>query len=329
MNILDAAVQRLKPMNSSEALRNNQSLHRFVWSASGLHQFYVGFIAVGVSLLNFLPIELQRRIVDDAIGSKDLHGLVLLGSLYLLSLVAYSTLKYVLMVYQGWVGESAVKTARDQLAVVASNRLGQVNPASGQTANVIGNEIDSVGGFVGTSISEFIVNISMIVAVFSYMVYVQPQIAMFSSLVLVPQVVFARFLQKKLNMLVERQVTLVRELGDRAVDRQTSKAHMLDATLQVVGMIFRNRIALYLLKYGLKTILNIANSIGSLSVLVVGGYLVINGQTTLGIVVAFMSGFQRLIEPTGDLLDFYRTYSQTKVQYRLIVDWMGNEPAAN
>ncbi|WP_442579256.1 hypothetical protein ACSBOB_27730 [Mesorhizobium sp. ASY16-5R] len=329
MNLLDAAVRQLKPLKSSEALRNNQTLREFVWSASGLHQFYVGLIAVCVSLLNFLPIELQRRIVDDAISNRDLHALILLGSLYLLSLVVYSTLKYVLMVYQGWVGESAVKTARDQLAVVASNRLGRFNLASDQTANVIGNEIDAVGGFVGTSISEFIVNISMIIAVFSYMVYVQPQIAVFSSFMLVPQVVFARFLQKKLNTLVEHQVTLVRELGDRAVDSQSSKAHMLDTTLQVVGMIFRNRIALYLLKYGLKSILNIANSIGSLSVLVVGGYLVINGETTLGIVVAFISGFQRLVEPMGDLLDFYRTYSQTKVQYRLIVDWIATEPAAD
>lgn len=329
MNLLDAAVRKLKPLNSSETLRNNQSLGRFVWSASGLHQVYVGLIAIGVSLLNFLPIELQRRIVDDAIGNRDLHALVMLGSLYLLSLVAYSTLKYALMVYQGWVGESAVKTARDQLAVVAANRLGKFNLASGQTANVIGNEIDAVGGFVGTSISEFIVNISMIIVVFSYMVYVQPEIALFTSLVLIPQVLFARFLQKKLNKLVEQQVTLVRELGDRAVDRQASKAHMLDTTLRVVETIFRNRIALYVLKYGLKAALNIANSIGSLGVLAVGGYLVINGETTLGIVVAFISGFQRLSDPMGELLDFYRTYSQTKVQYRLIVDWIGVEPVAS
>ena len=101
---------------------------------------------------------------------------------------------------------------------------------------------------------------------------------------------------------------------------------MLSATLQIAATIFRNRITLYLLKFGLKTVLNIANSVGLLTVLVVGGYLVVNDETTLGTVVAFMSGFQRLSDPMGELPDFYRTYSQTKVQYRMIVEWVGPEP---
>ena len=85
---------------------------------------------------------------------------------------------------------------------------------------------------------------------------------------------------------------------------------------------------LYLLKFGLKAILNIANSFGSLAVLMVGGYLVIKGQTTIGTVVAFISGFHRLSDPVGDLLDFYRTYSQTKVLYAMITDWVGGQESS-
>ena len=82
------------------------------------------------------------------------------------------------------------------------------------------------------------------------------------------------------------------------------------------------------MKFGLKTLLNIANALGSLMVLIVGGYLVIRGQTTIGTVVAFISGFQRLSAPTGELLDFYRTYSEAKVQFRMIVQWVdGDHPA--
>lgn len=325
MSFLKAAACRIKPLESSESIRNGETLRQFVWSASGLHQFYVGAVAIGVALLNFVPIELQRRIVDVAVAERNANALLVLGCFYLAVLVTYSSLKYVLMVYQGWVGESAVKAARDQLAVVASKRLGQRNDAGGQTANVIGNEIDAVGGFVGTSISEFVVNASTMIAVFSYMVYMQPVIALFSGSALIPQFVLARYLQRSLNALVERQVTLVRKLGDEAVDHTSSRSEMLNAALETIKTIFRNRIELYLLKFGLKTLLSIANSFGSLAVLLVGGYLVIKGETTIGTVVAFISGFQRLADPMGDLLDFYRAYSQTKVQYRMIIEWVGDE----
>lgn len=328
MSLLKATARRFKPLQSTGSIESGETLRQFVWNASGFHQFYVGAVAIGVSVLAFLPIELQRRIVDEAIANKNIRELVILGSLYLGVLLTYSSLKYVLMIYQGWVGESAIKTARDKLAVVASERLGRPNGAGGQTANVIGNEVDAVGGFVGTSISEFVVNGSMMIVVFSYMIYVQPVIALFSAIALVPQFILARYLQKSLNALVERQVNLVRKLGDEAVSHLSSQPDMLQAALQTIRTIFRNRIELYLLKFGLKTLLNVANSFGSLAVLAVGGYLVIKGQTTIGTVVAFISGFQRLSDPMGDLLDFYRNYSQTTVQYRMIVEWIAGDSVA-
>ena len=66
---------------------------------------------------------------------------------------------------------------------------------------------------------------------------------------------------------------------------------------------------------------------GSLVVLIAGGYLVIRGQTTVGTVVAFISGFERLSGPLRDLLNFYREYSQAKVQYQMIVQWVDGVPA--
>ena len=66
---------------------------------------------------------------------------------------------------------------------------------------------------------------------------------------------------------------------------------------------------------------------GPLMVLVVGGYLVIQGQTTIGTVVAFVSGFDRISGPLRDLLNFYREYEQAKVQYRMIVQWVEGKQA--
>lgn len=321
-NLSRAIARRIRPLRPSAPVQLNETFGKFIWNVTGLHQFYVGAVAIGVTLFNFIPIELQRRVIDEAVATKDIRRLAILGFVYLAVLGAYSCLKYVLFIYQGWIAESAIKTARDQLAPVACKRARQPTEASGQTANVLGNEVDTVGGFVGTSISEFVVNTSMMMSVFAYMIYMEPVIALFSVGAVIPQFFLAKYLQRSLNTRVERQIGLVRRLGDQAVDRSSRKAAVLHATHRTIRTIFQNRIELYLLKFGLKTLLNIANSLGSLMVLLAGGYLVITGQTTIGTVMAFVSGFQRLSDPTGDLLDFYRTYSQAKVQYRMIVEWV-------
>ena len=52
----------------------------------------------------------------------------------------------------------------------------------------------------------------------------------------------------------------------------------------------------------------------------VGGWLAIQGRTEIGIIVAFMSGYERMTGPVRDLLNFYRRLSMMRVQYRLVAD---------
>lgn len=320
--IFATLLRRITPNETStEAIRSDETLGRFVWRASGAHQFYVGFIAMAVALLNFVPIDLQRRIVDVAIADRDVETLIFLGALYLGIILFQATLKYILLVYQGWVGESTVKLSRDQLAVVASDRQLRDEGSSGQIVNVIGREIDGVGGFVGVSISEFVVNLTFLVVILSYMLYIQPVIALISLIFLIPQIFLALYMQGQLNTLVERQVGLIRELGDKTV-AAAGNSQATSKKLPTIGAIFNNRLRFYFLKYGLKTLLNLANAIGPLTVLVVGGWMVIHGQTTIGTVVAFISGLERLSNPLRDLLNFYREFQQAKVQYEMIVKWV-------
>ncbi|MGO4740202.1 ABC transporter transmembrane domain-containing protein [Bosea sp. 2KB_26] len=316
-------LRRIRPSEASApAIASDQTLSRFVWRASGVHQFYVGLIAIAVALLNFAPIDLQRRIVDVAIADRDVRTLLLMGAAYLAIVLIQAALKYALLVYQGWVSESVVKNSRDRLTIVASERVSPDEHTSGQTVNVIGREIDGVGGFVGVGISEFVVNLTFLCVIMAYMLYIQPLIALISLVFLLPQIFLALYMQADLNVLVERQVSLVRKLGDETVAQTGSHSRETARESATIRAIFRNRIRFYFLKYGLKTLLNIANAIGPLMVLVVGGWMVIHGRTTIGTVVAFMSGLERLSNPLRDLLSFYREYQQAKVQYQMIGRWV-------
>ena len=277
--------------------------------------------------LGFAPIDLQRRVVDDAITPGDVTKLLMLGIVYVAVILIQGLLKYTLLFYQGWVGESAVKGARDQLVVVASKRRSRANARSGQTVNVVGREIDNVGGFVGTSISEFVVNLTLLITIAGYMLYIQPLIAMISAIFLAPQILLALYMQTDLNALVERQVGLVRRLGDETTSGPAENPKQGTRKKRTIRAIFQNRIQFYFLKYGLKTLLSTANAASPLVVLLVGGYFVIQGTTTIGVVIAFVSGFDRISSPLHDLLNFYREYEQAKVQHQMIVEWVeGKQP---
>ena len=59
-----------------------------------------------------------------------------------------------------------------------------------------------------------------------------------------------------------------------------------------------------------------------LGILAFGGWLAIRGETTLGVLLAVVSGFERISGPIRDLIGFYREAAQAGVQHRLIADWM-------
>jgi ABC-type bacteriocin/lantibiotic exporter with double-glycine peptidase domain len=323
-----ARLRKIRPFKAaSEVIRPNETLAGFVWRASGAHQFYAGMIAIAVALVSLAPIDLQRRIVDEAIGNRDVETLLFLGALYLAILLIQGVLKYALFFYQGWVGESAVKTARDQLVAIASRRPSQDDAGRGVTVNVIGREIDNIGGFTGTSISEFVVNSTLLIVLAAYMLYIEPVIALVAAIALIPQVFLAIYMQAELNVLVGRQVGLVRRLGDETITLAAGNATTTGKRLRTIPAIFSNRMRFYFLKYGLKSLLSVTNAMGPLMVLIVGGYLVIQGQTTIGTVVAFVSGLERVSSPMHDLLNFYRAYEQAKVQHQMIVEWIEDEHA--
>jgi ABC-type bacteriocin/lantibiotic exporter with double-glycine peptidase domain len=313
---------RLTPYRPSEpnVLREG-SLAGFVWRATGWHQVILALLAIFIAVLQFTPVDLQRRIADGAILQNDLHMLLGLGAIYGAVVLLSSALKYVLSVYQAWLGESAIKASREELAVAAEHRS-RVAALGGQVVHVIGAETEPLGGFVGESISQALANATLLAVTVGYMIVIEPLIALCSCLLLAPQVLVAPYLQAKLNRLVERQLQLIRQLGDQITRSDGTADCEPEQRLSTISTIYRNRIRFYLLKFALKALLNLANAMGPLMVLIIGGWMAIRGQTTVGTVVAFVSGLERLSTPLRDLINFYRAAAQAKVQHAMITNWV-------
>ena len=294
------------------------SLLGYVWRMSEWHQVAACLLAVVVALLNLIPLELQRRIVNEVVDTQNVSMLLMFCGIYVAVILLHQGVKFALRLYQGWLTESALIYTRQHLLKVDGNRSEQAAQGNGRAVSIVGAEVEKLGGFVGEALSQACVNTAMLLGVATYMLVVQPSIALFALAFLFPQVLLTPLLQRRLNALVEERVELVRDLGDEISDFDADPEDRLD----LLTRIYRNRMTFYLLKFLLKSMLNLLRALGPVTVLIFGGYLVMQGETDVGVLVAFLSGFERMASPLRELISFYRVAAQANVQHKLIAEWM-------
>jgi ABC-type bacteriocin/lantibiotic exporter with double-glycine peptidase domain len=264
------------------------SFYGFILRVSGVHQIWISLLSITVALLSMAPLELQRRIINQAIGGPDVHLLLILGSIYFGVAVTQSGLKYVLRLYQSWLGESATRHTREQLLKTYEARLDASAKThgtmhDGQAVSVIGFEVEKVAGFVGEAISEPLVNAGMLVVIFGYMVVVDTEIALICLAFLVPQIIATPIVQRYLNRLIQERVVILRQLGDQITHDEAEMVKIGEARSKLLHLdeIYANRMRYYLIRFLGRTIDNLSNAIAPISALVVGGYFVIQGQASL------------------------------------------------
>jgi ABC-type bacteriocin/lantibiotic exporter with double-glycine peptidase domain len=191
-----------------------RSVFRYLWRMSGWHQIWICLLAGLVALLSMVPLELQRRLVDEVIVDRNLDLLIVLGGAYLAVLLAQGGCKLALRLYQGWLSESAIRYNREHLAQVHECRASSAetsggNESKGQAVSVIGTEIDRLGGFVGQGLSQPVISGGMLIAIVGYMLFVEPLVAAFSLVFLLPQIVLVPLVQRYINRLIEERVTMI------------------------------------------------------------------------------------------------------------------------
>ena len=300
------------------------SLFGYVWRMSGRHQVWICLLAVVVAALTAIPLELQRRIVDEVVKERELGLLWLLAGGYLVVLVVQGAAKYALHMYQSWLSESAIRYNRGHLTRLYERRdSDEAEQHSGEAVSIIGAEVDRLGGFVGEGLSQPMVNGGMLVAMGGYMLVVEPLVAAISMAFIVPQIVLMPLLQRRINRLMERRVTLLRGFGDQLAELPEAEHDFRHSKLPArLDRIYDNRLRTDLWKFGQKAVMNLLSAVAPLSVLLVGGLMVIEGQTTIGVVVAFISGFERLAASLHELIAYYRIVAKANVQHRMIARWM-------
>jgi ABC-type multidrug transport system fused ATPase/permease subunit len=137
-----------------------------------------------------------------------------------------------------------------------------------------------------------------------------------------PQLLVIPTLQEAINQRTEQRIQTLRALSSDILHEAS------DRDAQPPRGRFRRRIAfVYVLnvqivvrKFGINFVMNLLYTLGLIGILGVGGWMVLNGRTEVGTIVAFISGVNRMNTPWRDLMTWLREVTNAGTKYGLIVE---------
>ena len=300
--------------DSSYSFAVARELYRFVWSNSSKLQFLTCGVALLTLPLTLAPIELQRRIVDDAIGQKALDVLLTLVLIYGVVVLAQQIVKFVYNVLRGRIAERLCKIMRGRLIAAPLDE----DVDDGTVVSMLTGEVEPVGGFGGDAYAQVVTEGGVLITIFAYMLYTEFWLAVIAMVAFLPQALATPFVQDRINEQSAKRIAEIRSIGSDVLEAQEGDKASEKRALKRTGKIFNIRMLIFKLKFGLKALLNLLDHMADLAVLGAGGYMVIQGETQVGVVVAFLSGLAQLRSPWRTLVSYFRVSSDAQLRFKLL-----------
>ena len=259
--------------------------------------------------------------------------LILLGGAYLALLLIQGGLKYLMNIQRGHVVQHAKSHLREAVyyciySVVPPHKWragddGEKNVDQGTVVSMLSAEVEKLGQFIGDSLSVPLLQGGTMLVVLGYMIYVEPVVALIGLAVYLPQMIIIPLMQRRINAHNRDYSARLRKLGDFVVanaDNAAQSREVPDAYSEIVQDMYADKMKAERLKFIMKFLRNLINGLGPLSILLIGGWFVIQGKTEVGTIVAFLSGFEKISGPWTELITFYREVSNSRMKYAMLVD---------
>ena len=312
----------------------------YILRIGGRHQIALVVLSVLVFALSTVPLEIQRRIVNEAVRNGEVSPIMWLALAYIGVTLLEGGIKLALNIYRGWVSEMAVLDLRRVVAALTPDVAtgeGSHN-AQGTEISMMLSEVEPIGGFAGISVSEPLLQTGVLLSVFGYLVFLQPMVALLCALAFSPQLIFVPLMQRAINRRSGERIETLRSVSGTIVDAGGTVSrdhHAPDADAhadadadaakpdngkqdQHLRHVFALNMGIFKFKFTMYFLMNLTHHLGVATALGVGGYYVVQGRIDIGTVVAFVSGLAKVNDPWGDLVDWFREMTLVRTRYRLL-----------
>ncbi len=314
-----------------------RSLFSWVFAGNVKLQITLLFIIVVMVFARVVPLEMQKRIVNEAINLRDIDKLFLYCGIYLVAVIFFSGLKYLTNLVQTLITQRATADMRKALYHhILTLPLGFFrNTQPGSVVNSLVTELAMPGNFVGMAVSAPVTNILTLLAFAVYLFLLNPLLAGVSFSIYPIVVFLVPVLQRGVNRANRQRVDAARTLSSRIAE-SVSGIHEVHGngayTIEnkkydrLVDRLLKIRIVWSLYRFAVKTSNGFFISLGPFIVFLLGGYLTIKGQLELGALVAFLSAQERLYDPWKELIEFYQVYQDGSVTYKRTMEFFDVMP---
>jgi len=300
-------------------------------------QFLLLLIILASLFFKVFPLEMQKRIINEAIHLKDEQLLFLYCGLYIGAVTLAGVLKYITNALQTIIGQKILVAMRNelyhhilQLPLQFYRKMQPGTVISAMTA-----ELNAIGFFLGGALSIPITSILTFLVFLGFMFSLSPLLALLSISVYPFELIVIPMLQRRYNRLNKQRIKNSRAMGN-IVNEAISGIHEVHSNAgykveeermsSYVDKLYSILKRLFIIKYGIKFANNMFQSIGPFILFLVGGYLAINGEFTLGALVAFLSAYEKVYDPWKEMLQYYQAYQDAAVRYKQIMKIFDLEP---
>ena len=309
-----------------------RSLFSWVLPGNGRLQAALILLITVTVFARVVPLEMQKRIINEAINLRKMDLLLIYCGIYLVSVLLASALKYMITIIQTRISENVLaKMRKDLYSHILTLPLNFYRKAQpGLVVSALVTELTSAGSFVGLAISAPFINIMTLLAFAGYLIYLNPMLAIIS-LALYPVILFViPILQRGANKANKQRVDSTRTISS-LIGEAISGIHEIQGNGsfrmenrrfgKLADEMLKIRIVWTLYKQGVKVTNNFFVSLGPFVIFIVGGYLAMQGKLELGAMVAFLSAQEKLYDPWKELIEFYQVYMDAAVSYKRTMEY--------
>jgi ABC-type multidrug transport system fused ATPase/permease subunit len=314
-----------------------RSLFSWIFPGNLKLQLLLLLIIAVMVVTRVLPLEMQKRIVNEAINLQSVDLLFFYCGIYLVAVVFSSVFKYLTNIFQTLITQRTTALMRKELyhhiLTLPLNFFRKTQP--GMVVNALTTELTLPGNFVGSAVAAPVSNILTLLAFAVYLFFLNWLLALVS-LSIYPIVVFLiPLLQKGVNRANKKRVDAGRTFSSQIAESisgiheiQGNGAYRIENRKldAMVDRLMKIRIIWSLYRFGVKTANGFFTSLGPFLVFILGGWLTIKGQLELGALVAFLSAQERLFDPWKELIEFYQVYQDGKINYTRTMEYFDVEP---
>ncbi|MDA9982937.1 ABC transporter transmembrane domain-containing protein [Gammaproteobacteria bacterium] len=319
------------------------SIYRYIWRYSKRQQIIILMFTLTTFPLLYLSLEVPKIIINEALGGdmfpREVLGfeveqvafLLLLCVAYLVLVLINGVVKMRINIYKGIIAERMMRRLRYQLIdrVLRFPRPHFRKVSQGELIPIVTAEVEPLGELMGDALAQPLAQSGQMLTILIFL-FVQNLWLGLAAVALIPlQAYVIPKLQRQVNLLHREKVKQVRGLSVKLSETVTGvhDIHLGATTAYTrsdfsnrLGGILRVRFQIYKKKFFMKFINNMINSLTPFFFYAIGGYLVIQGQLTLGALVAALSANKDLISPWKELLNFYNQFMDSSIRYEAIIE---------